>query len=227
MAKNTLIAIVGSTLVAGSSFAGEIASAPLEPAPTPAPTPSESLFTYELAAGIHSNYVFRGVDQGGGRLVDVARDFGFAEVNVGVIYFNFPDDSSANTTEIYVGVSKSIYGVGLNATYYYDIDDHSTLDNAGQAYLDLSASYGIETLPFSPELTVGFAFQFGDEDPSTAPSDESFQNFYITLAGSHELNSYATISPYITYVVNRDRDSQLDNGGDDELFGGVSISVSF
>ena len=208
---------------------------------------TQSGIEYELTAGVHSHYVWRGADQGGGQLVDtsltaskelngytvsaniwyattgndvdsldevdftlaVEKDFGFATLAFGAIYYGFPDDSSAQTTELYLSASRDLFaGVSGSLTYYKDID----ANDGDDGYVELGLSRDLDFFgSFAPTLDVVAGFDL---------DIEQFTHYQATLSTGYELSESASLSPYISY-------SKADDLVDDEFFGGVVLSVSF
>ena len=238
MIKQTAIMVIGAAVLATSAQAGAAAEAG-------APVSTQSGIEYELTAGVHSHYVWRGQDQGGGQLVDtsltaskelngytvsaniwyastgnggldevdftlaVEKDFGFATLAFGAIYYGFPDDSSGQTTELFLSASRDLFAdISGSLTYYKDIDANDDSDG----YIELGLSRDLDFFgSFAPTLDVVAGF---DVD------SEKFTHYQATLSTGYELTESASLSPYVSY-------SKADSLVDDEFFGGVVLSVSF
>lgn len=237
MIKQTAITILGAAALSVSAQAESSACA--------------GCFDYELSAGVHSEYIWRGVDQGGGQLVDTSftatteyngttifanlwyattGNGGLDELDVtlgwereiaydltlsgGAIHYNFPD-TGANTTELYLGVSRDLFaGISGSFTYYKDVDANDNLDG----YIELGLSKDLEFFgSFTPtfDVTVGYDVE-----------QDVFTHYQATLSTSYTLGKDATVSPYLSYSKG---DSTVGSFGatSDEFIGGVSVAVSF
>lgn len=204
---------------------------------------------YEISAGAHSEYIFRGIDQNGGQLIDTSitastevngNSFhanvwygttgttGFDELDVtlgwekalefgccgelsvfaGGIFYEVID--AGNTTELYLGLGKDLgAGVSGSLTYYNDVDD---ADSEFDEYLELA---------FSKDFAVTDAFTANLEAKAGYLLDqERFINYQFTASTSYDLTETASLTPYLSYSLN-------DLAPDDELFGGVALTVSF
>jgi len=131
-----------------------------------------------------------------------------------VIGYYFPDASGANTYELFVGISKELFsGITGSATYYNDID---LLESNFDDYFEFGLSKDLEFGYINPTLDLAAGYIAGPN---------RFTHYQATLSTSHEISANATISPYLTYVV-QDGNASF-NGDTDELVGGVSVSVGF
>lgn len=224
MIKQTAITVIGAAVLA---------------------TTAQAEIEYELTAGVHSHYVWRGQDQGGGQLTDTSltattelngftvsanvwyattgnggvdevdftlkaeKEFEFAKLGFGAIYYGFPDDSSFQTTELFISASRELFaGVSGSLTYYKDID----ANDGDDGYLELGLSRDITFCEsFAP--TLGLVAGYDIES-------EQFTHYQATLSTAFKLSESASLSPYVSY-------SKGDNLDNDEFFGGVALSVSF
>lgn len=170
---------------------------------------SFTLGSVDLTAGIWGANVF---DVQGGSEVDfyvsTSKDLGFATAELGYIFYYFPDATSSNTQEVYLGLSKEVAGYGLSATWYGDFD--AVEGN----YLELGAekTFG----PIDASLTVG-----------VNPIDGDFTHAQLTLSKTFALNSEVSLTPYISYS---QEITDVDDFGferDNQLILGASIGFDF
>lgn len=226
-------------------------SAPL--APTPAPLPASGGLVDEIGAeisfGYDSVYMFRGVDFGESLVwTDVNLTLPLAdslELNVGAWYAGLADEdyseldlyagltyniddslsvglgythyyyprSDDDYGEVGVTLGYSISGVDLGVGYYYDLEIEGS-------YYEVGASYEI-ALSDSVSLVPGVVVGFGDD-------------YYGVSGGSHvglslglpiKLTSTATLTPYV--AGNLPIDSLDSAGEDDQVYGGIALTVTF
>lgn len=241
MIKQTAITILGAAALSVSAQAGEVMEAT-----TPAPAQPSGI-EYELAAGVHSEYIWRGVDQGGGTLVDTsftaAKDFSGYAVSLNLWYAT-TGNGGVDEFDVTLGVEKEVFNgvtVGFGAIHYNFPD--AAAANTTELYLGVSADLfagvngsftyykdvdanddldGYIELGLSRDLDF-----FGD---AFTPSlefvagydieEEQFTHYQTTLSTSYTLGDEASVSPYISY-------SKGDHSPFDELIGGVSVAVSF
>lgn len=187
----------------GSNFGSDLVDWSLEA--------STSVAGFDLTAGV---WAARFND--GGEEVDfyagASKDLGFATVNFGYILYYFDNDTSVNTQEVYLGLSKEYAGVDFSITSYYDFDQ------IDQFYTELGAAKSF-ALPvvgdIDASLTVGIDDSFG------------FTHAQGTLSKDVALNSAVTLTPYVSYSLEFD---DVDSAGivrDDEFIAGASIGFSF
>jgi len=241
---------VTSAVAAAASLAS--LQAGVAPAPAPmAPAPSHSLLgdvTGELSAGYDSHYIFRGSNLGqdavwtgldlsvplmegvglglgawyinptdGGALNDDELDLyaslgtslGMVDVSVGYTAYLYPEAGGDYTNEINVALGTELAGVAIGGLYAYDFD----LENH---YFELSLGYGVaitESISADASVRVGFI-------------EEDYTHTTVSLGFPIALTGNATLTPYIAGVW-PEEDSRISAGGEDEVFGGASLSVSF
>lgn len=161
---------------------------------------------------------------------EVAKDLGFATVAVGYIYYHFPQANGTaffipvdDAQEVYFSIAKDFFGVDFSATYFWDIET----DNDG--YAELGASKGFE---LSPCLTLNtgavFGYLFEEGDASHVQAKVSLDWAFTETA---------TLSPFIahswalseggTLAGASGTSTALYGGSSNELFGGLSLAVSF
>lgn len=245
----TSLGFLGSAMIA--SAGDPMTSAPL--APTPAPLPDSGGLVDEIGAeisfGYDSVYMFRGVDFGENLVwSDVNLTLPLAdslELNVGAWYAGLADEdyseldlyagltynindsvsvgvgythyyfprTDADYGEVGATLGYSIAGVDLGLGYYYDFEVEGS-------YYEVGASYEV-ALTDSVSLVPGVVVGFGDD-------------YYGVSGGNHvglslglpiKLTSTATLTPYV--AGNLPIDSLDDAGEDDQVYGGVALTVTF
>lgn len=248
----TSICVLGSALHASAGDPAVVETpAPLPPAPASSGGLVDEIGA-EISFGYDSVYMFRGVDYGdnlvwsdvslsvplsdslelnlGAWYASLAEDH-YSEldlsagltynitdslnIGVGYTWYYFPHIRSGNhdVDEIGASLGYSVAGIDLGVGYFYDFDTDGS-------YIELGASYGVElsdVVSLVPGVTVGF----GDD-------------YYGVSGGNHvglslglpiKLTSTATLTPYV--AGNLPIDALDDLGEDDQVYGGVSLSVSF
>ena len=163
----------------------------------------------DLTAGVWGANVF---DVQGGSEVDfyvsTSKDLGFATAEFGYIFYYFPDATSGNTQEVYLGLSKEVAGFGLSATWYYDFDQ------VDESYLELGAE---KTLgPVDAALTVG-----------VNPTEGEFTHAQLTLSKTFSLNSEVSLTPYVSYSQAFTSTDEFGFERDDQFLLGASIGFDF
>ena len=161
---------------------------------------------------------------------EVSKDLGFATVAVGYIYYHFPQANGTaffvpfdDAQELYFSVSKEFFGVDFSAAYFWDIET----DNDG--YSEIGASKGFELSPcltLNTGATLGYLFEEGDAS-----------HFQTKVSLDWAFTETATLSPYIAhswalseggrFAGVSSPSSALYGGSSNELFGGLSLAVSF
>ncbi|MES2707200.1 MAG: hypothetical protein V4726_11430 [Verrucomicrobiota bacterium] len=152
-------------------------------------------------------------------------DAGFAKFGVGYTHYEFLDGSAGDgwglhgAEEAGATVSKSFgsadsrVGVNLAAGYYYDF----TVD--GQ-YLEFGVDAPIrvaENFSIVPAALVSYGLDY------YAPRD-GFQHLQLKVSFPVKLTPTATLTPYVAGNIPL---ATYDDYYDDEIYGGVKLSVSF
>ncbi|MEZ5323554.1 MAG: hypothetical protein R3F19_00590 [Verrucomicrobiales bacterium] len=245
----TSLSVLSGAMIAS---AGDPVSAPMSPMPS-SPAPATGGLVDEIGAeisfGYDSVYMFRGVDFGDSLLwTDVNLTLPLAdslELNVGAWYAGLADDdyteldlyagltynindsfsvgvgythyyfprSNADYGEVGATLGYSIAGVDLGLGYYYDFE-------VDGSYYELGASYEI-ALSDSVSLVPGAVVGFGDDYYGVSGGNQ----VGLTLGLPIKLTGTATLTPYVAY--NLPIDSLDDAGEDDQVYGGVSLAVTF
>lgn len=211
---------------------------------------------YSINGGYHGEYIWRGIDLGNNMTtagVDAATEAYGLSLSAGIWYASFDvtgdqtsetdvyadiskdlgvwgltgsvgyikyinDDTSGGTVddaqEIYFGLSKDLsYGISADLTYYWDIET----DNEGYLELGLSKSYEL-----SECLSLGIAAAIG-----YATEESEFANYVATATLDWAFAPSATLSPYVLYAVEGPNETYYSNAQEQELVGGVNLTVSF
>jgi hypothetical protein len=170
-----------------------------------------------------------------------AVSYGIGDLNLelGYIYYYFPDASFASTggtnasqtQEVYLGASYDFsFGLSLATTWYYDF-----VANNGW-YWDTNIGYTIdfnECLALELGAGVAFADGHGLQGRSAARggtgTKDGFQGYYLTAALPWEFRDGVTLTPYVKYTA-AESDLATDGygtGGQDFIVAGVSLAVGF
>lgn len=159
----------------------------------------------------------------------VGTTLGPVELELGYIYYTYPDTAGADTQEVYLSAFVGVgAGFSTGAVYYYDFDSNNGW------YLQPEVRWSHEfndCLGLNLSAGVGFAdgldyqvssFGFGSAD--------GFQGWFLKAELPWKFRENMTLAPYLKYT---DADSDLAGdinsfeGGQDNFFGGVKIAVSF
>ena len=235
-------------LVAGSASAGTAAKAPV----SPVVAPEDDSLGFTLAAGYDTKYIFRGVDFGDhliwtnlivpikltdkltftfapwyGNIADgeydeldlvagFTYDLGFATLGVGYTWYYFPF-SDFDASEPNITIAKSFGNVNWFAGAYCDFEAD---DGSEGFYYETGLNVVIDvtdTIKLVPEAKISYGSDYYGVD--------GFNNVLVKLGAPIALTKTATLTPYIagTFAI----DGLDDLGQDDEVFGGVSLSVTF
>ena len=216
----------------------------------PVPAPADDL-GMTIAVAYDSSYIFRGVNYGDhlvsaevnknfgltdqlgldlgvwyasladedydelNLLAALTYDAGFAELGLGYTWYYFPRSGDESTGEIVASIARDFGFVELGLNYYYD---HDLLDGH---YFEAVASKTIaitDRLSIVPSVSVAYEIDYNT-------STDGWSNVGLRLALPYALSDRAVIAPYI--AGNIPVDILDDAGEDDEVYGGVSLSVSF
>lgn len=171
---------------------------------------STTVGCYDLTAGVWAARF-----NSGGEEIDfyasVAKDFGFATVELGYIFYYFDNATGFNTQEAYLGLSKEIAGIDFSATYYHDFDFIE------EDYFELGAS---KTINLGTEIDASLVLGFNVDDTELS-------HVQPTISKTFDLNSEVSITPYLSYSFAIEDFDYAGNALDDEFIAGVSIGFSF
>lgn len=249
--SNSLLAAIA--MASPLAFAG----APASKNPVTPPPPADEPLGMSVSVGYDTKYIFRGVDfgdhlvwaglsipvklsdnttftfapwyasaAGGGvtggdydelNLVGTFNfDLGFINLGVGYTYYNFPFADS-DTHETFVSLSKTFGAVTWFANAYGDFE----ADSGDLGYYFDTGVYSTialtDSLSLVPEVRASYAMEYYGID--------GFNNVLVKLGLPWAVTSTATITPYVagSFAI----DALDDAGQDTEVFGGVSLTVTF
>jgi len=175
----------------------------------------------------------------------VSKEFGPVTVELGYIFYHFPDVVAADTQEIYAKVSAELgAGFGVGVTGYLDIQ------RLNGYYIQPEVTWSTEFSEcLSLEMALGCALAdgMGSANGSSVSvgqlsrealvgggnpggTVDGFQGWYVSASLPWKAMENLTITPFVKYT---DGASDLltnltdITGGQDYLIGGVSLGVSF
>lgn len=200
---------------------------------------------YELSTGVHSHYVWRGADQGGGQLFDAAFSasttvkgvdlsasawYGKTEGSAGLeeLDVTLAAEKEFNFATVSAGVIDYSFAGGAGDTQEYFIglsrDLSYGVSGSFTYYKDIDSNTsndGYVELGLSKDLEF-FGGTFAptlDVVVGYSLETEKFTHYQATLSQSFKVQA-VTVKPYVSYA-------KADSNANDELFGGASLSVSF
>jgi hypothetical protein len=132
---------------------------------------------------------------------------------VSVTAFLYPEAGADETYEVALGVSRSLGIVDIYASVHYDFEIEAWYAEAGA-----EKAFGISD---NMDLVIASGVSYQD-DYHTSGSD--FNHAYVSASLPISLRSNVTLTPYVAGLFALDA---LENAQDDEVHGGVSISVNF
>lgn len=149
----------------------------------------------------------------------VTYDAGFAKFGAGYTWYKYFDGSLGeglgddDAQELGATIAVPVGPVNLTSGYFYDF-------NTDGAYLELGAEAPIaitDNFSIVPAAAVSYGFDY------YAPED-GFQHIKVGVSFPIKLTSTATLTPYIAGNIPLDT---YEDYYDDEVYGGVKLSVSF
>jgi len=249
MKKNKLAAAVG--ILGCAAF---LAATPVKAGSpvmhTPAPASSE--IGAEVSVGYDTHYIFRGFNYGENLiwagvdlgvplsdglslnlgtwygtlaeasydelnlLAGLSYDLGGVELGVGAIWYYYPQGFNGggsgidDSLELGASIGTSVGPIDLGLGYYYDLEEEGS-------YIELGAETRIE-LSDRIALVPGTSISYADDYFGIT----GFNAVGARLSLPISLTDRATLTPYIAATWEID-----DSGQEDEVYGGVSLSVSF
>jgi hypothetical protein len=146
---------------------------------------------------------------------------GFRGTNSGAL--NGANEGNVNSAdEVGITVAAAAGPVNLYAGYYYDL-------RIGGSYAEVGADLPIEiTSWFSivPAVKTGYGNDYYTNGVVAGSRSGGFTHVVPSVSAPIKLTSMATLTPYIAYNISLDARRAL-NTQDNEIFGGVKLSVSF
>jgi len=145
----------------------------------------------------------------------VSVDLGEASLSAGLTYYTSGTDD-LDTVEPYVGIGTEVAGLDVSIGYAYDTDQDG-------AFWAIGAGKSLE---LSDDITVDVSasLNYADDYDAGAGAVKGFNNIDLRIGLPIAVGD-ATLTPYIAGSIAVD--GLDDAGGDDELYGGVSLSLSF
>ncbi|MFT4546114.1 MAG: hypothetical protein ACI8XO_000250 [Verrucomicrobiales bacterium] len=250
MKNNTFVTTLG--IMGGAAFLAAApvkAGTPVAPV-TPAPVPSS--IGAEVSLGYDTHYIFRGFNYGENLvwagvdlgvplteglslnlgswygtlaedsydelnlLAGLSYDLGAFEIGVGAIWYYYPQGFDGgglgidDSLELGASIGTNFMGLDLGLGYYYDLEEEGS-------YIELGAEKAIEisdSVALVAGTSVGYARDYYGVD--------GFNAVGASLSLPIALGDRTTLKPYIAATWEID-----ESGQDDEVYGGVSLSVSF
>lgn len=161
----------------------------------------------------------------------IGTDLGPVSLELGYIYYAFPDFSAVDTQEIYLSAGVDLFwGIGLGTTAFWDFDLYDGL------YVDTSVTKSFELNEcLDLDLAAGFGYADGHglQVKGTGPGGrtaDGYQGFYVSAQLPWEFRDGVTLTPYMKYT---DGDGKLATGpnafddGQDFWIAGVKLGVAF
>lgn len=154
----------------------------------------------------------------------IVTDLGAVELGVGYRYYQHNGDLADildDSHEVGVTASTKVGMVTLGLGGYYDITNEGW-------YFEAKAATEIKiTDSFSlvPAVGVGYAVDYDWQLISDAGQLDGFTAFNVSLAAPIKVAKNVTITPYI--AANLPIDALDDAGEDEQVYGGVSVSIKF
>lgn len=144
-------------------------------------------------------------------------------VEVGYTKYTFPDEGSttSETGEIYLALGTSYSGLDFGLAFYRDVE----AINEWYAEATVGYSHALSSC-LSLDLELGLAYSFDYYSDAAGNSDSELSHLWVGAALPWSFSDNATLSPYIKYVQAQDATEDRLNQ-DDELLGGVVLSVGF
>lgn len=136
-------------------------------------------------------------------------------IEVGFTQYLFQDASAANTNEVFIGLSTEYAGFDFGLFYVYDTD--LIEESYGEA--TIGKSFELNNC-VSADLEVGLAYSF-----DYYGSGDEISHYWAALAFPYAFRENAVLTPYVKYVQAEDATESI--GQDDELLGGINLSVAF
>jgi hypothetical protein len=249
-------AILGSLTLAASAFAGTTVTTGKAPvAPAPAPVGLWDSVGATVDVGYDTHYFFRGfliseqnvwtqvalsvplatnlslglgawytssadisydeLDLNAG----LSYDAGFAKFGLGYTRYEFFDGSAGegngvdSADEVGFTVSVPAGPVNIGAGYYYDFEAEGSYIEAGiDAPIAVTDNFSIV-----PSALISYGVDYYS-------TEADFQHIKLALAFPIKLTATATLTPYVAGNIALDTTEDFT---DDEIYGGVKLSVSF
>lgn len=136
--------------------------------------------------------------------------------------FGAGEGNVSSADEVGVTIAAAAGPVNLYAGFYYDF-------RIGGSYAEVGADFPIEItswLSIVPAVKTGYGFDYYTNGVVPGTQSSGFTHVIPSVSAPIKLTKIATLTPYIAYNVSLDARRGL-NTQDNEIFGGVKLSVSF
>ncbi len=172
-------------------------------------------------------------------------DAGFAIFGVQYQYYGFPDSYSGSINGVgasggdpELGVTGAnelgltalipIGALNLSFGYFYDL-------TIGGSYFQAAIDYTIpvtDWLSIVPALQTGYGLDYytGTRGPAfagVATQSSGFTHLLMSVSAPIKLTKIATLTPYVAWNYGFDTRNYMNATHDNEIFGGVKLSVAF
>jgi hypothetical protein len=178
-------------------------------------------------------------------IAGLSYDTGFAILGVQYQYYGYPDTYSGSVNGVGVANGDPELGVtganevgitalipigalNLSFGYYYDF-------TIGGSYIQAAVDYTIpvtDWLSIVPALQAGYGFDYytGSDGPAfagVATDSEGFTHLLMSISTPIKLTQIATLTPYVAWNYGFDTRNYMNATHDNEIFGGVKLTVAF
>lgn len=156
---------------------------------------------------------------------EYSHTFGIVSPKVGLIYYHFPPDDSANTTEIYVGVDFDVL-LSPSLTIYYDVDQIQGF------YVSLGISHSFDLFKkgnISAGLDLSATIGWGSADYNEGywgVDKNAFNDVLFSAGLPIKVGQYVTITPMVNYSIVIDSDLRDTTTDPDNFYAGISVTFS-
>ncbi len=164
-------------------------------------------------------------------------DAGFAKFGLVYTHYEFFDGFSgsnfgdnlgtgelniSSTEEVGLTVAAAVGPVNLYAGWFYDF-------NIGGSYAEVGADLPIEVTPWLsivPAVKLGYGFDYYSGVAEFGGPSSGLTHVIPSISAPIKLTKSATLTPYVAYNMSL-TSRHLSNTTNNEIFGGVKLSVSF
>ena len=135
-------------------------------------------------------------------------------LDLGTTYYYYPGATGGNTLEFGAALGTSVGAFDVSAGLYHDIDTDNT-------YIELGIGTSVD-LSDSLSLDIG-ATVGNNQNEVIGGQAEGLTALTLTVGAPIGLSDNASLTPYVGINVGLDD----NDGADDEIFSGISLSVGF
>jgi hypothetical protein len=145
--------------------------------------------------------------------VYVHKDFGFADVAVGMIWYHFPGEDGVDSEEYFLRFNREL-GAGFSATAWFSYNARSE-----GWYHELKLNHSLE---LSDRLALQTSAALGYSQDYRGDGDDGLDNLTLTVGLPVKLNDSLTLTPSVGYAFALD---VLDS--EDEGWAALTLSYQF